>query len=212
MVRVIQVVMGVCALVLSSTTAAQLLFEEGKHYFPLDTPVATQSGDKAEIVEVFSYGCPHCYEFEESLEPWLESLPDTVEFRRVPASLGRQFFAQMAAAYYLADEFDVLDQTHGELFKEVHEKRNRALSTIDGMAEFFGRFGISREQVESGLTSEKMQTQFAAGETAIRDYQITGVPSLVVNGKFRIGRNEHVSSYPMMLEVADFLAAAENAQ
>lgn len=212
MVRVIQAVIGVCALILSSATPAQLLYEEGKHYFPLDAPVATQSGDKAEVVEVFSYGCPHCYEFEESLEPWLASLPDTIEFRRVPASLGRQFFAQMAAAYYLADEFDVLDQTHSELFKEVHEKRNRALSTIDGMAEFFGRFGITREQVESGLTSEKMQEQFAAGETAIRGYQITGVPSLVVGGKFRIGRNEHVTSYPMMLEVAEFLAAAENAQ
>ena len=212
MSRIMKVFVALAALSVAAAAPAQLLFEEGTHYFAIEPPVATQSEDKVEIVEVFSYGCPHCYEFEESLEPWLETLPEFVDFRRIPASLGRQFFAQMAAAYYVAQKFDVLDEAHSELFVEVHEKRNRALSTLDGMAEFFSQFGVTREQVEGALSGEAMSEQFTVGEAAVRGYQITGVPSLIVNGKYRIGRNENVTSYPMMLEIADFVASLENAQ
>ncbi len=45
----------------------------------------TQTEDKIEVVEVFWYGCPHCYDFEPYIDQWLASKPDDVEFLRMPA-------------------------------------------------------------------------------------------------------------------------------
>ena len=60
---------------------------EGKDFVRLPTPapVAAPAG-KVEVVEFFSYGCPHCYSFEPLLEPWVKKLPPDVAFRRVPAA------------------------------------------------------------------------------------------------------------------------------
>ena len=39
------------------------------------TPVPVETGKKIEVIEFFSYSCPHCGEFEPSLQDWLKTLP-----------------------------------------------------------------------------------------------------------------------------------------
>ena len=88
---------------------AQAMPLAGKDYVPISPAQATETGNKIEVVEVFSYACPHCYEFEPKLEPWLKSLPADVAFRRMPVSFGRDSWANLAKAYFT---LEVLDQTN----------------------------------------------------------------------------------------------------
>ncbi|MDX1570310.1 MAG: thiol:disulfide interchange protein DsbA/DsbL [Xanthomonadales bacterium] len=184
--------------------SAQLLYEEGKHYFELENPQPTD-GDGPEVIEFFSYGCPHCYEFEPALNEWLESKPEAVSFYRLPTGLGRDIFERMSAAYYIAEELGVAEQIHTPLFEEIHEKRNRRIVSLEGLAEFLARFGVSRQDFLDALNSDRVQQRFAAGESKAPAYEIMGVPTLVVNGRYRVTRGEHVTSFDQMLDIVDFL-------
>ena len=62
--------------------------EAGKHYVELSSAVAVSKPGKIEVVELFWYGCPHCYHFEPTINPWVAKLPDDVNFVRVPAMFG----------------------------------------------------------------------------------------------------------------------------
>ena len=64
-------------------------FKEGEHYERITPEVATQADGKIEVVEVFWYGCHHCYSFEPDIKKWLKSKPDNVKFRRVPGVFAR---------------------------------------------------------------------------------------------------------------------------
>ena len=60
----------ICALLLGSVVVfAQAKFEEGKHYDIVPVPFeAEPKGLPIQVVEVFSYACPHCYDFEKPLQ------------------------------------------------------------------------------------------------------------------------------------------------
>ena len=81
-------------LILSAVLATASLFgvsahaddiEAGKQYVELSNPVPISKPGKIEVVELFWYGCPHCYQFEPTLNPWVEKLPSDVNFVRIPA-------------------------------------------------------------------------------------------------------------------------------
>ena len=62
-----------------------------------------------------------------------------------------------------------------------------------------------KEAFIAALNSDAVRTAFARTESMMGTHELAGVPMLVVAGKYKIARNEHVTSYKMMLEVADFL-------
>ena len=184
---------------------------EGVHYKRLDTPQVDEAGRQVEVLEFFSYGCSHCNEFEPALAAWKQTLPDHVRFRPVPAGLGRAFFQQLAAVFYIADELGVLDQTHNAMFAEIHEKKNRAIMSREGLAAFFASFGVDEAAFDAAINDPAVQQRFAEGEQAARAFGLQGVPMVVVNGKYSVMRNDAVGSYEDLLEVVDFLIAREAA-
>lgn len=188
--------------------SAQMLYEEGKHYQQLEQPQPTSS-DGVEVLEFFSYGCSHCYDFEEDLNPWKLELAADVDFQRVPTGLGRAFFQQMSAAFYLAEALGVSEQVHPELFAELHEHHNHELASMPGLQSFFEKHGISAEAFQAAAESETVRTRFSEGEARAPRYGIAGVPTMIVNGKYRVGRNEHVTSYAELLAVVDYLIESE---
>lgn len=187
----------------AASADAQSVFVEGEHYAVLATPQPAQSG---EVKEFFSYGCPHCFEFEESLDPWLENLPEGVSFERVPAGLGKRFFQLMAVMYHMADHLGVSAQMHPVLFDQIHVKRNQQIGSPDVLAGLFETHaGITRAQFDQALNSQDVLSAFQNTEGMQARYELRGVPMMVVNGRYRVSRNQHVTSYPMMLEVVDHL-------
>lgn len=200
---------ALCLLVLAGSAGAQSLFVEGQHYTSLEQPQPTES---AEVMEFFSYGCPHCFEFEDSLGPWVAKLPDSVRFERVPAGLGRRFFQLMALMYHVADSLEVSEQIHPVLFDEIHNKKNNTIGSVDVLASLFEQHaGVTREQFEQAANSPAVIAAFQRTEGMQGTYGLRGVPMLVVNGKYQITRNTHVTSYPQMLEIADYLLAQDQA-
>jgi len=114
-----------CLLVIPMVACAQsdALYKEGEHYAALSKPVATSDATKIEVVELFWYGCPHCYSLEPLVDRWKAQRPADVKFVRMPAVLNKSWEVH-ARAYFAAEALGVLDKTHQALFEELHVKRN----------------------------------------------------------------------------------------
>lgn len=180
-------------------------YEAGVHYFELPTPVAI-SGDGVEVTEYFSYMCGHCYQFEPVLAAWVERLPEDVVFDRTPAIWNKPY-QQMAQVYYTLKAMNVLDKMHLEVFNAIHLKRMN-LQDPSKIADLLADNGIDGVAFGKVFASFGVRASLQQAEARGRAYQATGVPSLIVNGKYRIDAGA-AGSTQAMLAIADYLIELE---
>jgi len=155
-----------------------------KDPYTLIVPVQpTQSVDKIEVLEVFWYGCPHCYSLEPYLEKWLETKADDVEFRRIPGVLGKNWLPH-ARAYYTAEILGVLDRIHKQLFDAIHGD-NKNIMDEKGLRDFFVKQGVKKDDFNKVYQSEEVTDRVKEAFIAGQGYNLTGVPAIIVNGKYR---------------------------
>lgn len=206
-------------LILSATLAVSALFgasvqaqdiQAGQQYTELSSPVPVSQPGKIEVVELFWYGCPHCYEFEPTINPWADKLPADVNFVRVPAMFGGIW--NLHGQTYLALESLKVDHSiHTAVFDAIH-KEGRKLNDEKSIADFLATKGVDREAFLKAFNSFAVKSQVEKAKKLAMSYQITGVPSMVVNGKYRFDIRSS-GGLPQTLKVADFLIDKErNAQ
>lgn len=186
-------------------------FVEGRHYRRLSpTQPTTTSADSVEVDEFFMYSCIHCYNLEPFVQAWLEDKPDFIEYVHIPTTWNAGV-EMHARAYYTAEALGKLDEMHLAFFREMHEAQN-FLQTPDAMAEFFGRFGVSREEFTSVFESFAVNTKVNRATELIRRYRIDSTPTIVVNGKYvtSVGMADpQAGNATRMFELIELLAAAE---
>jgi protein dithiol oxidoreductase (disulfide-forming) len=187
---------------------------EGVHYFRLSEPVRARDPKKIEVVEVFWYGCPHCYRFDPLVKAWQKTLPADVDFWRLPViwNATTQLHAQ---AFYAAQTLGVLDKLHDPFF-EAMNVRGETLHTQEKVQEFFAANGVKAADFQKAFNSFGVTSQVNQAKARTLSYNISGTPELVVAGKYRVdGRvfstpngSERVS-HEKMLEAVNFLIAKE---
>ncbi len=190
--------------------AAQLTFAEdyqaGVHYKVLNQPVRTSDASKVEVVEMFGYWCKYCAAFESHVQPWKKTLADDVVFKPTPVVF-RSNQEELAKAYYIAESLGVLDKTHGAMFNMVH-KQGQAPGSREQLAKFFMNYGVSEKDFNKAYSSFTLNTALSTGRKKAMAYQLNGVPTLVVNGKYMITTSS-AGGQAEMLKVADYLVAKE---
>ena len=189
-----------------NATAAQ--FEAGKHYEVLPQPVVTRDPSKIEVVEVFWYGCIHCFHFEPLIEAWTAKLGPDVDFHGSPGmwNVSMKVHAQ---AYFTAEALGVLDKVHLPLFRAMNDEKKH-LATAEEIEPIFTAAGVSKSDFEDTFDSFGVANQVALADSRARSYRIQGTPEIVVNGKYRISASQ-AGGQAEMLKVADFLIAQERA-
>jgi thiol:disulfide interchange protein DsbA len=191
---------------LASTVVFAGSFTEGKEYQKLKMQQPTESSDRIEVVELFWYGCPHCYQLEPVIHKWLESKPEDVQFVRMPAILGARW-ELLAKAYFTADLLGVLDKAHPELFSTIHEKKKK-ISNEKMLREFFVGLGVSGEDFDKTINSFAVTIKVNNARMMTRRYGITGVPAVIVNGKYNTSASLAGSNQNMM-NVINYLVEQE---
>ena len=192
-----------------SATPTVKRFQAGTHYFPIED-ADTGDADVVEVVEVFSYMCPHCATFQPYVSQWHENLPDNVKFTRIPVSF-QPSWQMLAIAYYTAENLGILEESHPAMFRAIHQQ-NQRFRSMDQLAEFYSQFGVSKERFLSTAQSFAIDSQMRRGEARIRQFEISGTPSLVVDGTYRIAAGGALRGYDQLLDVADELIAEQRAQ
>ncbi len=168
-----------------STLASAATLVEGQQYETLPESIDTSvAEDQIEVLEVFWYGCPHCYNLEDPLNAWVAEQPEDVAFLRMPATMGGDW-DKHAIAFYAAQELGILDAVHDDFFDAIHED-GRSLTEVDDVADFFSGYGVSEEEARQALNSFGVKNLVNQANNRLRTMQIRGVPALVVDGRYLI--------------------------
>ncbi len=181
----------------------------GTHYTVIGTPVRTNDAEKIEVLEVFWYGCGHCFRFQPLIENWHANIPADVDFLQLPA-VWNDLMKVHAQAYYAAESLGVLDKVHTPIFNALNMQGNR-LQNERQLVALVTEHGVAEADFSQAFNSFSVRTKVNQLDRRMRDYQIQSTPNMVVNGKYLITTNEAVRTQQEMLEIVDFLVAKERA-
>lgn len=176
-------------------------------YDPITPAQPVQNPDKVEVIEFFWYGCPHCYSLEPAMVEWLKTKPANVEFIRQPAVFS-DLWGKHAKAYFTAEALGVLDKVHADLFDAIQNKKQKLVSE-DELAKFFADHGVKDEDFRSAYNSFLVDAKLRQAESTGPRYGISGVPALIVNGKYKV-TGQSAKSQANMLTVVNQLIAQES--
>ncbi len=175
-------------------------------YKPVNSPLPGGKDGKIVVVELFWYGCPHCYHFEDYVEKWAPTLADDVEFVQLPAVFRRNW-VPAARAHFAAEALGVLDRFHRPYFDALHKERRR-LFREEAILDFVEELGIDRDAFEKAYNSFAVDARVREAMKYTMQSGITGVPALVVNGKYWTAASL-AGDFEGMLKVANDLIERE---
>ena len=158
-------------------------YEQGINYFPLKIPQPVHTGDKIEVLELFWYRCPHCFELDPYLNKWLKSKPDFIENVRLPAVLNRSW-AFDARVFYTFVALGLVDSLHEAYFEAIHTDRKRIV-TVEQLADWVADKGQDSQQILDTFNSFGVDSMVAHAADMSSRYETDGVPTIIVDGKYR---------------------------
>jgi len=182
-------------------------WEAGKNYFLVDPPQPTATGSKIEVLEVFSYACPHCAHFQPYAEQIKTALPAYASFGYMPAIFTPQW-EPYARAFYTAQSLGVLDKTHQALFDALH-RDHQSLRTIEDLSTFYAQHGIDKAKFLAASGSFEVESKLNRARELVKNDGVDGTPSIVVNGKYRV-TTQSAGGYPQLIELVGFLVEKEH--
>ncbi|VAW70542.1 Periplasmic thiol:disulfide interchange protein DsbA [hydrothermal vent metagenome] len=181
-------------------------YDEGIEYTQLEKAVATQTGDKIEILEFFWYGCPHCFAFEPVLKKWKKTLPANVQFIRLPAPINPSWMVH-TKAYYTLQIMGEGDKYHDAIFNAMHIDKKKIYDK-QSIADFLASKGVDKEKFLANFSSFAVEMQARQALQLSQQYKINSVPTLAINGKYTISGTQ-AGGHQGMLDVANFLIKKE---
>ncbi|MGE6436825.1 MULTISPECIES: thiol:disulfide interchange protein DsbA/DsbL [Shewanella] len=191
-----------CGLMLSASFALQAAsFEEGKDYV---TVAGITEAQKPVLREFFSYNCPHCYKQEPLMDLTVQLLGKDVAFERTPVGAGRPAWELSQLAYYVAQKLKMIKQTHGAIFKQIHEKGEQ-FTAPEQVKAFFVAQGAKVDDVDAAMNSVDAKFTLMNYDSQAELAGIKGVPSLLVNGRYMLTSTAHTPEE--LAALVKFLAA-----
>lgn len=170
-------------------------------------PFAPGTG-KIEVVEVFSYTCPHCASFEPMLVAWKAKLPADVAVVPVAGPFGANPMP-FAKAFYAAQTMGLLDKSHEAMFRAVHLEKSLPVANVtpEEIGAFYAKFGANPQQFVSTMASFAVDAKVKRGIQFMQRSGVDSSPTLVVDGKYRVTAKTLEDS----LRIAEHLIAQERA-
>lgn len=175
---------------------------EGVQYEIMRPAVQVEDGSRIEVLEFFSYACPHCSAFEAELESWVSALPRDVAFRRVPVP----FIANAAALqrlFFAIEEQGAVDAMQLKVFDAIHVGRRRLDSESD-VASLVEASGLESAVFLRAYNGPRVSSLVARASASVAAYRLTSVPTLAVQGRF-ITSPAQAGSVSNALATATFL-------
>jgi thiol:disulfide interchange protein DsbA len=181
---------------------------EGTDYRTLDPPQHSDTpAGKIEVLEFFSWGCPHCNEFNPLITKWAEKAPKDVVFKRVATGMGRTAWTNLARAYYALESLGFADSLNAPMFHAIHEE-HLPLFDEGAITAWVGKHGVDQAKFRTAFDSFGVNTRLNQAEQMVENYKIEGVPSLAVGGKYVVMGN----SFEQIIANLDAVVAKARAE
>lgn len=149
----------------------------------LDPPRPVATGERIEVIEFFYYGCPICYELEPHMTRWLATqAPGYIALRRIPA-LSSEGWETLAKLYYTLEAIGEVSRLHWPVYDNYHFD-GKLLNEEKVMLEWIGNNGIDAEKFAGIYGSPAIRAKLAQSRELMNAYDVRGVPTIVVDGKY----------------------------
>ena len=192
----------------SGNAGAQLV--EGKNYRRLANPQPVETGKKIEVIEFFSYGCPHCADLEPHLQVWLKRLPPDVQLRRIPVAFFPQW-ENLARVYYTLEALGEDAKLTPDVFSAIHGGNRTNLAADTRFFEWAASKGLDRKKVEDTYKSFGIAGKVGRAKQLAQAYNIQSVPTVIVDGKFLLSSSSS-GGHERLPAVIDAAVAAARAE
>jgi protein dithiol oxidoreductase (disulfide-forming) len=159
-----------------------------QRYTELKPPQPTEAGGKIEVVELFWYGCIHCYNLEPALEGWLKKLPPDAQFRRVPAVFNPRW-EHDARIFYAFEALKLLDKLHRPFFDAIHQDRLRT-DDPKALAQWLQKQGVDAQKFSDVMKSFSVHSKTQRAKLMTAGYKIDGTPAIAVDGRYTVSAGE----------------------
>jgi thiol:disulfide interchange protein DsbA len=166
-------------LVLAGAASAQVA---GKDFQQLTPPQTPETGKKIEVIEFFSYACPHCHSLEPTVRAWLKKKPADVEFRRIPV-IFRDDWAPLARLYYTLETMGLVERLHADVFAAVHEQHVQ-LQDPKVLADWVATKGVDKQKFMDTYNSFTVQSRTQRTREVSQRYHIEFTPEFVIDGRY----------------------------
>jgi len=187
-----------------SVVAGTFIVNKDYQILPEKSWLKPSPGQKVEVVEFFNYGCPWCYHFEPTIEKWLAKKQSKINFYRV-AVVFHQQWELYARAYYTVRALGIENKVNLPIFKAIQEQ-GKIFSQAEDLAEFVSHYGVKKSDFLNAFyhapSIDIYQTQ---GLALVRRYQVSGVPCIVVAGKYKTNSRLARGDADKMLAIVDYL-------
>ncbi|HYD78947.1 MAG TPA: thiol:disulfide interchange protein DsbA/DsbL [Paucimonas sp.] len=161
----------------------------GAGYLTLPRPQPTEAAAKVEIVEFFSYHCPHCYTLDPTLNDWVKKRKDDIVFKRVhvawgePGSATEKMLSGLQRAFYTLEVMGKGEELHKKIFDAIHAER-QALYNEDAIVKFLVKQGIDKQKYLDTANSFTVQSKIQRARQAFASFNLDSVPNIVIDGRF----------------------------
>lgn len=177
-----KILMALAGMILAfSASAAQII--NGKQYTSLDKPVAGEP----QVLEFFSFYCPHCYQFEEMLhvsDNVKKKLPQGVKMTKYHVEFLGPLGKQLTQAWAVAMALGVEDKITAPMFEAI--QKTQTVNNVADIRKVFIDAGVKAEEYDAAWNSFVVKSLVAQQEKAASDLQLQGVPAMFVNGKYML--------------------------
>ncbi len=182
----------------------------GVDYEVLQAPQPTFSDvkGKIEVVEVFSYACPHCAHFQPFVSAWKKKAPADVNFIYMHAA-GGGAWERFARGFYVAESKKILPRTHEAMFNAVFvEQKLTPNASLDEIADFYTKFGVDKKSFLDAMMSKTINDKVAKSTQFSIRTGANSTPTIVINGKYKIVATQD-RGFEGMIKTIDFIVAKE---
>jgi protein dithiol oxidoreductase (disulfide-forming) len=209
MKRFAMVVVGALGvLAFSNASSADLV--EGKQYTRLRSVQPAERGKKIEVIEFFSYGCPHCNDLEPYLQSWIKTAPADVQFVRVPVMFQDRWKA-LAKGYYTLEAMGEDLRLSPEVFKAIHVA-NLPLYEDKAFLDWAASKGLDRAKAAEIYGSFGVDSKLKRALVLAQEYNIQAVPTMIVDGKFVTSSSVIIGGHAAVPAALDALIAKARAE
>ncbi|AWX14296.1 thiol:disulfide interchange protein [Mergibacter septicus] len=157
-------------------------FSEGKDYFVLNQPQSPQK----EVIEFFSFYCPHCYDFETLYkipQKIRAALPEGASFKQYQVSFIGPEGEDLTRAWAVAMALGVEDKVRDALFEGAHKN---VFTSMNDIRQVFIQQGVSAKDFDSAVNSFAVNGLIKKQQNLLKKYNVRGVPDVYVNGRYAV--------------------------
>jgi thiol:disulfide interchange protein DsbA len=210
--RILRAFTGALALMLALACAqADDNLVAGRDFKLLATPQPTEQKGKIEVIEFFSFGCPHCAHYEPFVDEWQARQPKDVYLRREHVNfIGRSDWFPYVRMAIALKSIGQLDRLAPMVFDAIHKQRIE-LRDEDNLYTWLQKQGVNRQQFDGAYKAFSMQASVKRAENLARDYRLEGVPTFIVAGKYQVSVQPDDPDGKKLFGIIDALVARERA-